>query len=719
MSTPDPPPKESFGQFVNRLTVLAALGSVIVLFLEPSPELSHLAQTVLRYAVTLWLGIVGVPHIAPVAWKHRKRMGPWLIQLRQRIQNREWRLGPSSADISLSKLPNAEGVESMPSVPERGEPNHSPVVLANEQSVQLGPYALFPSNPRPHSSSTLLAEQASELIFNTVQLAGLKMEEPPEILSIDAGPTLQTISFRLPARLQLSDLVKKRDDLANHIGHDRSFAVTSSPFLSAAAFILPHTERAFVYMSDMAQDLKVFAQTAELPMVFGKDMLGKPILVDLAKLPHLLVAGATGSGKSVFINGLLTSLASTRSPEQVQFLLIDPKMVEFTMYTGLPHLISPPVTDPKRAALTLKKLVVEMEKRYKRFAEAGVRNLLQYNRNHPQDQMPYIVTVIDEYADLMVIARADVEETVQRLTQMGRAAGLHLILGTQRPSVDVVTGVIKSNLPSRVAFHLLSVYDFKTVMDTGGQHLLGGGDGICMLNGGGQKRFQSAAISADDDETTRYIEELKRYWRNELWLRKVDPEIRVDGDSSLLREIADEEVYEPIDGKDESDGLTPLSVAPSGEWADLEEEEVPPINESVYDQVIRLAREHNGVSGRLLQHALNVDYVTAATYVEQLSKEGRVAAEYDPETGLKPWLADTRESDEELLLRMQRIICETRSARSAELQRELGIRKERVLKLMVQLVEIGFLQSPSTPKEGYTLAWNEKQINIFLNEKCR
>ncbi|MFD1904911.1 hypothetical protein ACFSQ7_14090 [Paenibacillus rhizoplanae] len=223
---------------MNRLTVLAALGSVIVLFLEPSPELSHLAQTVLRYAVTLWLGIVGVPHIARVAWKHRKRMGPWLIQLRQRIRDREWRLGPSSADTLESKLPSAGGVESMPSIPERGELNHRPVVITSEQRVQSGPYALFPPNPRPHSSSTLSAEQASELIFNTVQLAGLKMEEPPEILSIDAGPTLQTISFRLPARLQLSDLVKKRDDLANHIGHDRSFAVTSSPFFKCSSLYI-------------------------------------------------------------------------------------------------------------------------------------------------------------------------------------------------------------------------------------------------------------------------------------------------------------------------------------------------------------------------------------------------------------------------------------------------------------------------------------------------
>ncbi|WP_438498647.1 FtsK/SpoIIIE domain-containing protein, partial [Paenibacillus sp. IHBB 3054] len=572
-----------------------------------------------------------------------------------------------------------------------------------------GPYALFPTNPRPYSSSIMSTEQASELIFNTVQLAGLKMDEPPEILSINAGPTLQTISFRLPARLQLSDLVKKRDDLANHIGHDRSFAVTSSPFSSAAAFILPHAERAFVYMRDMAQELREFALKAQLPMVFGKDMEGKPILVDLAKLPHLLVAGATGSGKSVFINGLLTSLASTRSPEQVQFLLIDPKMVEFTMYTGLPHLISPPVTDPKRAALTLKKLVVEMEKRYMLFAEAGVRNLLQYNRNYPQDLMPSIVAVIDEYADLMVIARDDVEDTVQRLTQMGRAAGIHLILGTQRPSVDVVTGVIKSNLPSRVAFHLLSVYDFKTVMDTGGPHLLGGGDGVCMLNGGGQKRFQSAAISADDDETTRYIEELKRYWRNEMRLRKVDQKPELNGGSSSFTLLSEEEEMKPLKLEAEVAERKPMSEIPVGDWTVLEEEDVP-INESVYDQVIRLAREHNGVSGRLLQHALRIDYVTAATYVEQLSKEGKVAPEYDPETGLKPWLADVRESDEELLQRVQRMICQTRSTRSADIQQALGIRKEKVLQIMSQLVKLDFLFPPTSTKGGYTLAWDEDQI---------
>ncbi|WP_171718313.1 FtsK/SpoIIIE domain-containing protein [Paenibacillus phytohabitans] len=714
MSTPDPPSKESFGQYVNRLTVMAALGSVVVLFLQPAPELSHLAKMVLRYAVTLWLCIVGVPHITTFAWKHRKRMRPWFNQLLQMIRNRELKLGPSSSDISLSKLPNAGGVESMSSTPERGEPNHRPVMLAGVQSVQSGPYALFPPNPRPYSSSTLSAEQASELIFNTVQLAGLKMDEPPEILSIDAGPTLQTISFRLPARLQLSDLVKKRDDLANHIGQDQGFAVASSAFPSSAAFVIPHQERAFVYMSDLVNELREFSKTAQLPMVFGKDMEGKPVLVDLAKLPHLLVAGFTGSGKSVYINGLLTSLATTRSPQQVKFLLIDPKMVELMMYTGLPHLISPPVTDPMRVSLALKKIVVEMEKRYTRFAQVGARNLLQYNRNHPQEQIPYIVTVIDEYADLMVLAKTDVEDTVQRLTQMGRAAGIHLIMGTQRPSVDVVTGVIKSNLPSRVAFQLRSVYDYKTVLDTGNPHLLGGGDGICMLNGGGQKRFQSAAISADDDETTQYIEKLKSYWRNDMRMDKADSE-QVNESSSVFATIFEEVETEQM--ATESVEQNPLSEFPTGEWADLEEEEEPLINESVYEQVIRLARDHNGVSGRLLQQALNIDYITAATYVDQLSKEGKVAPEYDPETGLKPWLVDSRESDEKLLLRVQRMICETRSTRSTDIQQALGMRKEKVLQLMGQLVKLDFLLPPTSTKGGYTLAWDEDRIQSFLDNE--
>ncbi|WP_157685462.1 hypothetical protein [Paenibacillus donghaensis] len=174
-----------------------------------------------------------------------------------------------------------------------------------------------------------------------------------------------------------------------------------------------------------------------------------------------------------------------------------------------------------------------------------------------------------------------------------------MILGTQRPSVDVVTGVIKSNLPSRVASHLLSVYDFKTIMDTGGPHLLGGGDGICMLKGGRQKRFQSAAISADDDETTRYIEDLKRYWQNEVRLRKEDPEVEATAAMKVPLQLSKEEEEEPLAG--ETEEWVPESIDVTQEWTDPGEEDVPSMNESVYEQVIRLAREHNGVSGRLLQ----------------------------------------------------------------------------------------------------------------------
>ncbi|ASA20277.1 FtsK/SpoIIIE domain-containing protein [Paenibacillus donghaensis] len=416
MSVPESQPKETFSQFVNRITLTAALLSGGALLFDVA-ELNAVSLQIFRYSVTLWVVLVALPNGAQWIWKHKLKVVAGFVIAKQILREREWRWSPSSAGSSEGKLAAGGTIGSISEVPD-GKMNE-PMKPGATLPAESGPYALFPPNPRPHSSSLLSPGQAAELIFNTVQLAGLKMDEPPEILSIDAGPTLQTISFRLPARLQLSDLVKKRDDLANHIGHDRSFEVTSSTHPSAAAFVLPHEERAFVYMRDMTRDLIAFAENAQLPMVFGKDMEGKPLLVDLTDLPHLLVAGATGSGKSVFINGLLTSLATARSPQQVQFLLIDPKMVEFTMYTGLPHLISPPVTDPKRASLMLKKLVVEMENRYQRFAAAGVRNLLQYNRNHPQEQMPHIVTVIDEYADLMVIARADVEETVQRLTKWG------------------------------------------------------------------------------------------------------------------------------------------------------------------------------------------------------------------------------------------------------------------------------------------------------------
>ena len=730
-NTPESKPKETFAQFVNRITLIAGIASVVVLLNDFPSEINELASKILKYAIILWASLVGLPVGWQILRKHKlKLFGGW-VTLRQFISKKE----ATDNELGMT-LPTGNGIGTIPDIlsmeDKENQLNKSNGIGAITDNVELAergnrtietlgsaaPFSLFPPNPRPFASSPITEDKAAELIFNAVQMAGLRMDELPEILAIDAGPTLQTISFRLPAKLQLSDLVKKRDDLANHIGHDHSFSVTSTRFPSAAAFVVPHVKRAFVYMNDMIKDLMNFSQTAELPMVFGRDMEGKPILVDLAKLPHLLVAGATGSGKSVFINGLITSLAVSRSPQDVQFLLIDPKMVEFVMYTGLPHLISPPVTAPSRAPLALKKLVVEMEKRYKLFSQRGIRNIRQFRKNYPEESMPYIVAVIDEYADLMVIARNDVEDTVQRLTQMGRAAGIHLILGTQRPSVDVVTGVIKSNLPSRVAFHLQSGHDYRTVMDTGGPHLLGGGDGVCMLNGGGQKRFQSAAISADDDETIRFIEGLTQYWLNqsiEVRLVKVDLMDTFEEDESL--DEREDTFKDPVNSDLKREALEILNehlVIGSTHLSAAYEQE-PTEQSDLYEQVIRIARKHNGISGRLLQTALDIDYITAATYVERLSKEGKVAQDYDPSSGLKPW-QEIKETDDELLVRMQRIIFENGSARSADLQRELGIRKEKVLQMMNRLVQVGFLLPPTSTKGGYTLAWSEEQMHHHLNE---
>ncbi|MEC0167378.1 FtsK/SpoIIIE domain-containing protein [Paenibacillus graminis] len=711
------PTKESFSQFVSRVAGFAAGISVLVILLD-MPEVQPLAWSVLQYAVTLWVCIVGIPSGARLLWKHKLHVIKGAVIIHEAFGQRKlgqlnqlwtWKTGQKPEQAALPATHEVGAVMSvcLPPIDQQNGKEVQNGAVKGSLPMATGPFALLPLNPRPQPSSTLSKEFASEKIFNAIQLAGLKMEEPPEVLAIDSGPTLQTISFKLPAGLQLSQLIKKRDDLANHLGYDQGFSVTSSSFPSAAAFVIPHDKRAFVYLSDMIAELQAFAKSAQLPLVYGKDMEGKPLLVDLAKLPHLLVAGATGSGKSVFINDLLASLTTLRSPKEVRLLLIDPKMVEFTIYAGLPHLITPPVADPKRAALALRKMVVEMEKRYECFSKVGARNILHYNRKHPEELLPHMVCVIDEYADLMLVAGGDVEDAVQRLTQLGRAAGLHIIMGTQRPSTDVVTGVIKANLPSRVAFQLKSVYDFRTVMDCSGPHLLGGGDGVSMLNGGKLIRFQSAAISADDEEMTQFIEQLIEYWKE--WEAKHHAPPVEPAKSQAIVEEDEPEPEEPA----ETEGEEPRDV---DEWTAADDSEELP--QELYARAVQVARSHGGVSGTVLQQKLGVDYLTAANLIQRMSDEGKLSQEFDFEKKMRLWLDDSpRSSDEELLERMKKNICEKRSARSSELQQALGIRKEKVLQLMGVLVEEGFLLSPESLKSGYIPAWDEEQMEAYLSEK--
>lgn len=726
------PKKESFSMYVTRITGFAALISLGVLFLGLPFQLEELARMILKYAVITWTVSVGVPQIFKYIWDRRVRLKDRTGEM---IHKGKSVMESSSVPVVGTIVDGFKNVVSESiKPPDRERSENSKIALPATLTT-------LPENPRPLPTKSLTEETAGTIIMNAIQLAGLRMEEPPEILGIDSGPTLQKVSFRLSNKLQLTDLAKKREDLANHIGHHQGFSVEASSHASAAAFVVPHKKRAFVYMRDVVQDLVSYALKAELPILLGKDMQGKTMILDLATLPHLLVAGTTGSGKSVCINTFLTSLISLRTPEEVQLLLIDPKMVEFQMYNGMPHLISPPVTDPKRASIALRRLVIEMEKRYEWMSKAGVRNIKQYNRNNPNSKMAYIVAVIDEYADLTMVAGEDVEDAVMRLGQMGRAAGIHIIMGTQRPSVNVVTGTIKANLPSRIAFQLVSNHDFRTVMDTGGPDLLGGGDGV-MLKGGNQIRFQSAAISADDDEMNEFIEHLKKHWRQE---RNLVPKFDVHAvTQTQIRDAAEigsdnsSQDFEEREGQlllrvqenqagclDPDRVVSSYTIGDSENEIDMEDEWEEEITDlrygddhelNEYEHFVKVIKEQGGFNMTIIEKYYPMDLTRASRYVERMVREGLLSGEFDHNLKMKPWIGDIDKRDDlhRTLEEMKGYICRTRSTRTSELREILRMRKETVLNNMKLLVEEGFLDLPLNPKSGYTIAWDEDQIQEYL-----
>ena len=309
-------------------------------------------------------------------------------------------------------------------------------------------------------------------------------------------------------------------------------------------------------------------------------------------MPHLLVAGATGSGKSVCINGIITSILYKAKPDEVKFLMVDPKMVELNVYNGIPHLLAPVVTDPKRASLALRKIVVEMEKRYELFSKSGTRNIEGYNKLVEENKemvLPYIVVIVDELADLMMVAANDVEDAICRLAQMARAAGIHLIIATQRPSVDVITGVIKANIPSRIAFGVSSQVDSRTILDmAGAEKLLGRGDMLYLPMGSSKPiRVQGAFLSDAEVETVvAYCRDQGSAEYDEDFVPEVD-------DSSMLSD-------EPVD--------------------------------ELYEQALQIVLEGQQASASLLQRRLRVGYNRASRLVETMQMNGIVG----PPDGSRP-----------------------------------------------------------------------------------
>ncbi len=341
----------------------------------------------------------------------------------------------------------------------------------------------------------------------TFQSFGVKAK----VTQVHLGPAVTKYEVYPDVGVKVSKIVNLSDDLALALAAKDIRIEAPIPGKSAIGIEVPNAEVAMVSLKEVLESKLNDKPDAKLLIGLGRNISGEAVLAELNKMPHLLVAGATGSGKSVCVNGIITSILMRAKPHEVKMMMIDPKMVELNVYNGIPHLLAPVVTDPKKASQALKKVVNEMERRYELFSHTGTRNIEGYNdhikrsnaeEEVKQPELPYIVVIVDELADLMMVASSDVEDSITRLSQMARAAGIHLIIATQRPSVDVITGVIKANIPSRIAFSVSSQTDSRTILDMGGaEKLLGRGDMLFLPVGANKPvRVQGAFLSDEEVE---------------------------------------------------------------------------------------------------------------------------------------------------------------------------------------------------------------------------
>jgi len=338
----------------------------------------------------------------------------------------------------------------------------------------------------------------------TFQSFGVKAR----VTKVHVGPAVTKYEVAPEAGVKVSRIVSLHDDLALALAAKDIRIEAPIPGKSAVGIEVPNQEVAMVSLREVIDGTMGY-NTSKLLVALGRDISGDAVVTELNKMPHLLIAGATGSGKSVCVNGIITTILMRAKPHEVKMMMIDPKKVELNVYNGIPHLLAPVVTDPKKAARALQKVVAEMERRYELFSESGTRNIEGYNEyiqkyneasDEEQPHLPYIVVLVDELADLMMVASSDVEDAITRLAQMARAAGIHLIIATQRPSVDVITGVIKANIPSRIAFSVSSQTDSRTILDSGGaEKLLGRGEMLFMPVGDSKPTRDQGAFLSDNE----------------------------------------------------------------------------------------------------------------------------------------------------------------------------------------------------------------------------
>ena len=405
------------------------------------------------------------------------------------------------------------------------------------------------------------------------------------------GPVITMYEFEPAPGIKVSRIANLADDLAMALSAVSIRIIAPIPGKAVVGIEVPNKVRQTVYLREIIES-EVFASSKNmLTLSLGKTIAGEPFVADLTKMPHLLVAGSTGSGKSVSLNTMIISILFKATPLNVRFMMIDLKMLELSPYEGIPHLLLPVMTNAKNAKTALRWLIDEMERRYQVMNEKGVRNIDKYNQKMVKEEgetIPYIVVVIDELADLMMVSSKEVEEYIARLAQMARASGIHLILATQRPSVDVLTGIIKANFPARMSFKVTSKVDSRTILDTNGaESLLGAGDMLFLSPGVGRlQRIHSPFVT--EGEIKRIVEFLKN-----------------QGAPTYHEEILEE--------KDES--------------GDAEE-----MNDEKYEEAIEFVHEKGEASISMIQRRFRIGYNRAARIVERMEREGVVG----PSTGIKP-----------------------------------------------------------------------------------
>lgn len=410
------------------------------------------------------------------------------------------------------------------------------------------------------------------------------------VIDVSKGPSVTRYELQLKAGIKVSKVTNLSDDIALSLAASGVRIEAPIPGKAAVGIEIPNKETVPVFLREVIDSEKFNKTTQKLAMGLGKDISGDIIIGDITKFPHVLIAGATGSGKSVCINALIVSLLYKYTPEEVRLIMVDPKMVELSVYNGIPHLLIPVVTDPKKAAGALNWAVNEMTRRYDLFNTNSVRNIEGYNdlkaKGKIEEKLPYIVIIVDELADLMMVAAGEVESYIARLAQMARAAGMHLVIATQRPSVDVITGVIKANIPSRISFAVSSYVDSKTILDQGGaEKLLGKGDMLYSPMGAHKpKRIQGAFIT--EEEVESIVSHIK----------VVEDEVRYD--ESIIEHI--ENGGSGRSGKDEE-------------------------ADELFEEAVRIVVEHNQASTSFLQRKMRIGYNRAARIVDDLEQRGVIS----------------------------------------------------------------------------------------------